>query len=272
MPVLKLFINLPIERKLLLVSAVPILALLVLSALTYKSVDTFSNDEDRLNHVYHVQSASAEYMRLVVDLETGFRGFVLTRQPKFLQPYKAAKSRVLSVGRSLKQMVHMNAEQHLLIEKAQELVQQLMEDKDRLIERVKAGHSEDALKYIETGKGRTLMLGIREDMARFDQREVDLLRQALASSSEDRSVLLGVVVGGGALALVLMILPLQLIARSITGPLVSLAKTVGSASAGTVPEVPVLARRDEIGDLTTGDARHEFPDSNPFGSSTAIGT
>ncbi len=250
MSLLKLFANLAIERKLLLVSAVPIIALLILSIVTYKSVETFSNDEDRLNHVYHVQSASAEYMRLVVDLETGFRGFVLTQQPQFLQPYKAAKSRVLSVGRSLLQMVKNNREQYLLVQKAQTLVQQLMADKDRLIDRLKQGYQQEAFNYIATEKGRALMLGVREDMARFDHREVELLSQALASSSEDRSTLLGVVVGGGALALILMILPIQLIARSITGPLTSLAKSVSSASAGTVPSVTVLNRRDEIGDLT----------------------
>lgn len=246
----KFFLDLPIERKLLLVSAVPILALLMLSFLTYKSVTMFSHDEDRLNHVYHVQSASAEYMRLVVDLETGFRGFVLTQQPQFLQPYRAAKARVLSVGRSLKQMVMGNREQANLIDEAQQLVEQLIADKDFLIEQVKAGHPEEAIDYITTGKGRALMLGIRENMARFDSREVELLREALASSAEDRSLLLGIVVGGGALALILMILPLHLIARSITGPLVALAKTVGSATGGVVPQVPVLERADEIGDLT----------------------
>ena len=247
---MKIFSNLAIERKLLLVSAVPIIALIILSIVTYQSVETFSNDEDRLNHVYHVQSASAEYMRLVVDLETGFRGFVLTKQPQFLQPYKAAKSRVLSVGRSLLQMVKNNHEQYLLVEKAQALVEKLMADKDRLIERVKEGHHKEAYDYIATETGRAIMLGIREDMARFDNREVELLSQALASSSKDRSILLGVVVGGGALALVLMILPIQLIARSITGPLTSLAKSVSSASSGTVPAVVVLDQKDEIGDLT----------------------
>ncbi|RMH37503.1 MAG: HAMP domain-containing protein, partial [Nitrospirae bacterium] len=246
----KLFLDLPIERKLLLVSAVPVLALLILSFLTYKSVTMFSHDEDRLNHVYHVQSASAEYMRLVVDLETGFRGFVLTQQLQFLQPYQAAKARVLSVGRSLKQMVANNQDQSRLIDTTQELVRQLMADKDYLIERVKSGHTEEALDYIMREKGRALMLGIRENMARFDRREVELLREALASSSQDRSILLSIVVGGGALALVLTILPLHLIARSITGPLAALAKSVGSASGGTVPQVPILDQRDEIGDLT----------------------
>ena len=245
-----LFLNLPLAKKLLLVSAVPMLAVLILSLLTYRSVETFSLDEDHLNEVYHIQSASAEFMRLVVDLETGFRGYVLTQQSQFLQPYQAAKQRVLALGNSLRQMVDNDSEQRLLVQSVQNNIALLMSDKDRLIERVKAGHPEEAEDYIEAEKGRLLMLAIREEMARFDRQEVEQLQEALASSSEDRSVLMGVIVGGGALALILMLLPLQLIARSITGPLTNLVKTVENFSGGTMPRVPVLDRQDEIGNLT----------------------
>lgn len=250
MSVTKFFLNLPIAQKLLFVSAVPILAVLILSLVTYKSVQTFSLDEDRLNDVYHVQQASAEFMRLVVDLETGFRGFVLTKGPQFLQPYQAAKQRVLQLGNSLKHMVQDVESQRKLMESVQVRVVKLMGDKDRLIERVKEGHTEEALDYIEAEKGRLLMLAIREEMAQFDQQEVGLLRQALESSSSDRSVLMSVVVGGGGVALILMLLPLHLIARSITGPLTTLVKTVERVSGKSIPDVPVLDRRDEIGDLT----------------------
>ncbi len=247
---LRLFTNLPIERKLLLVSVIPVLTLLVLSLVTYQSVQTFSHDEDRLNHAYEVQTTAAEYMRLVVDLETGFRGFVLTGQPQFLQPYLAAKKRVLSVGRSLSQMVEDHEAQRVIMGEVQGLVQRLMDDKDSLIARVKAGYAEEALHYIEAGKGRSLMAAIREQMSAFDRREQELLSAALLSSSLDRAFLISVILGGGTLALLLMVFAVHLIARSITGPLVALAKMVASASGGTVPEVPVLGRRDEIGGLT----------------------
>ena len=118
---IRLFTNLPIERKLLLVSLIPILTLGGLSLVTYNSVQTFAEDEDRLNHVYHVQTTAAEYLRLIVDLETGFRGFVLTQQPKFLQPYLEAKQRVLAVGQSLGYMVENYEEQRLVVEQAQHL-------------------------------------------------------------------------------------------------------------------------------------------------------
>lgn len=247
---IRLFTNLPIERKLLLVSLIPILTLGGLSLVTYTSVQTFAEDEDRLNHVYHVQTTAAEYLRLIVDLETGFRGFVLTQQPKFLRPYLAAKQRVLTVGQSLGYMVENYEEQRIVVEQAQHLVEQLMKDKDHLIEQVQQGNVADALHYIEEGKGRALMLAIREDIARFDRREGEVLGATLLRTSNDRSSLLSVIIMGGSLALLLMVLALRLLARSITGPLVTLVKTVENRMGGIVPEVEVLDRGDEIGDLT----------------------
>lgn len=250
MRIVKKFNDLPIEKKLLLVSLIPILALGVLSIVTFNSVQTFSHDEDRLNRVYHVQTTAAEYMRLIVDLETGFCGFVLTLQPKFLKPYHAAKQRVLQVGQALAQMVEGNTEQHAEILKTQSLVQTLMQDKDRLIERAKQGDPDEALQYIEAGTGRQLMLTIREEITKFDRREGEVLRETLERTSNDRSFLLSVIIGGGSLALIPMVLALRLLAQSITRPLVTLAKTVENRPGGTVPEVEALDRGDEIGDLT----------------------
>ncbi len=250
MRIFRRFNNLPIGKKLFLVSVIPILILAILSIVTFNSVQTFSRDEDRLNQVYHVQTTAADYLRLIVDLETGFRGFVLTLQPKFLNPYLAAKQRVLEVGRTLAQMVEHDREQHAEILKAQALVQTLMEEKDRLIEQARLGHPEQALQYIESGAGRRLMLSIREEIARFDKREGEVLRQTLERTSRDRGFLLSVIVGGGSLALIPMMLVLRLLAQSIAGPLVTLAKSVENRPDGTVPDVRVLDRGDEIGDLT----------------------
>jgi len=250
MRIFRHFNNLPIEKKLLLVACIPILALGLLSIVTFNSVQTFSEDEDRLNRVYHAQTTAAEYMRLIVDLETGFRGFVLTLQPKFLKPYHAAKQRVLQVGQTLAQMVKPDLDQHAEILKTQSLVQALMGDKDRLIERAKQGHPEEAVHYIEAGAGRQVMLAIREKMSIFDRREVEILRETLERTAKDRTYLVSVIIGGGSLALIPMVLMLRLLAQSIAGPLVNLAKTVENRPKGTIPEVQVLDRGDEIGDLT----------------------
>lgn len=247
---LVLFSNLPIERKLLLASVIPVLVLVLLSLVTYRSVRVFSDDEEQLTNIYLVQRKAAEYMRLAVDLETGFRGYVVTRQEPYLRPYLSAQDRILAVGDSLVEMVGDREVQRALMAQVQALIKRLIGEKDALIEAARAGHTAEAIHYMEEGRGRATMVAIRQQMHEFDRLEQEVLNEALARLGRDRSFMISVILGGGVLALVLMVFTLHVIARSIAVPLVNLAKTVGSASGGALPEVPVLERQDEIGDLT----------------------
>ena len=250
MRISRFFSNLPIERKFQFVAAVPILSILILSIGTYFSVKTFSRDESRLNHIYNVQSGAAEYMRLVVDLENGFRGFILTERQQFLQSYRVAKVRVESLGSSLLQMVERDETRRTLLKGVQQIVHQLIAERDQLLDEFQTGKTQDVIDHLESDAGQALMLTIREEMGRFDRLQVSLLRQALTISSKDRVFLMAVVVGGGCLALLFMIFPMLVIARSITGPIKDIANMVRTASGGHIPKVPAIDRNDEIGDLT----------------------
>jgi len=247
---LKLFSDLPIARKLLLASVIPVLTVILLSIVTYRSVENFSEDESELNTLYLSQRLAAEYLRLVVDLETGFRGFVITKHEKYLYPYRTAQDHIQAVGISLDEQVRRYDEQRAILSSVRTLVSQFTHEKEALIEAMKAGRQEEAKRYIEEGRGRMIMIQIREEMARFDRARQQTLNTLLSRLSQDRSTMLSVILGGGTLALCLMLLALHLIARSITGPLVSLAKVVSSSPAGMAPTVPVMDRKDEIGNLT----------------------
>jgi PAS domain S-box-containing protein len=247
---LSLYSNLPIERKLLLASVIPVLVLILLSLVTYRSVRVFSDDEEQLSNIYLVQRKAAEYMRLIVDLETGFRGYVLTQEEGYLNPYRSAQDRILAVGDMLVEMVGDREVQRTLMVQVQALVRRLMSEKDALIQALRAGDTAEVLQYMEQDSGRAIMVAIRQQMHQFDRLEQDMLMEALARLSLDRTLMTSVILGGGVLALVLMVFTLHIIARSIAAPLVILAKTVGSVSGGALPELPVLERQDEIGDLT----------------------
>ena len=100
-----LFNNLPIERKLLLTAVIPLLALILSSILTYRAVHTFAENEEQLDRVYLTQRTASEYMRLVLELNSGFRGFVLARQDGFLEPYRVAHDHIAHVGDTLEDLV-----------------------------------------------------------------------------------------------------------------------------------------------------------------------
>jgi PAS domain S-box-containing protein len=94
------------------------------------------------------------------------------------------------------------------------------------------------------------MQTVRDHMARFDRLEQEALNEALTDMARSRKSMVTRVLWGIALVFVLMVLALQLIARSITGPLIVLAKSVRSSD-GLIPaDVPVLSRQDELGELT----------------------
>jgi PAS domain S-box-containing protein len=242
--------NLPIARKLFLASVIPALTVLILSILTYRSVTTFSDDEGQLNDIYYSQRLASEYLRLIVDLETGFRGFVLTSQEHYLFPYRTAQDHVLNLGRTLEAQVSQYEDQQLLILSIQRLVRQFIEEKELLIDAVKAEHTSEARIYIEEGKGRSLMLRIRQDLGRFEHLAQAALNSKLAKIAQDRDEMLMTILGGGLFALISMMGTLHFIAHSITTPLERLAKAVVASDTNPVPRVPVMTRTDEIGNLS----------------------
>ncbi|HEU5202468.1 MAG TPA: ATP-binding protein [Nitrospira sp.] len=244
------FNNLPIARKLLLTALIPLAAFLVLGVETYRSLETLTEHEEQLDRVYVAQRAAAEYMRLIVDYETGFRGYVMTRQDAYLIPSRNAHQHLPSVEQVLLGLIRQHRAQYETIQTVQRLVKQLMDEKETLIQSVKKGKTAEALQYLEQGRGRDLMQTVRDHMARFDRLEQEALNEALTDMARSRKSMVTRVLWGIALVFVLMVLALQLIARSITGPLIVLAKSVRSSD-GLVPaDVPVLSRQDELGELT----------------------
>ncbi|HKC94395.1 MAG TPA: ATP-binding protein [Nitrospira sp.] len=244
------FNNLPIAWKLLLTAIIPLTAFVVLGVETYRSLETLTEHEEQLDRVYVAQRAAAEYMRLIVDYETGFRGYVMTRQDAYLIPSRNAHQHLPSVEQVLLGLIRPHRAQYETMQTVQRLVKQLMDEKENLIRSVKKGQTAEALDYLEEGRGRDLMQTVREHMARFDRLEQEALNDALANMARSRKSMVARFLWGIALVFVLMVLALQLIARSITGPLIGLAKSVRSSD-GLVPaDVPVLSRQDELGELT----------------------
>jgi PAS domain S-box-containing protein len=248
--IVRFFNNLPIERKLLLTSVIPLIALVLLTVLTYRGVRTFADDEEQLNRVYLTQRTASEYMRLVLELNSGFRGYAMTRQDGFLEPYRLAHDHIGNVGDQLEDLLRDHTPQAGIVREVQRLVKSLMREKDTLIQGARKGHSAEAIHYVEEGRGRALMLQIREHMTRFDHLEQAALNDALENMNEARTSMTSNILGGIILALALMMFALHLIARSITAPLVTLAKSVRSKSGFSPPNVAVLDRGDELGQLT----------------------
>lgn len=84
----------------------------VLSAVFFVSLITYLLSVIQwVEHTDRVINNANEAAKLTVDLETGMRGFLITGDEHFLDPYEVAKPRIISELRNLQQLVADNPEQ-----------------------------------------------------------------------------------------------------------------------------------------------------------------
>ncbi|MDX6628136.1 MAG: hypothetical protein QOH00_382 [Gaiellales bacterium] len=90
-----------------MVAASGLLALIVAAAfaLVLLAIADLRRFQNQTSHAQEVLTASNELERLLLDLETGQRGFILTGDGRFLQPWTVARERFPSRARALLQQV-----------------------------------------------------------------------------------------------------------------------------------------------------------------------
>jgi PAS domain S-box-containing protein len=246
--VARLFNNLPILHKLLLISTIPLVSLLLASILIYARVQIISQDEERLNNIFLIREATTQYMKLMVDMETGFRGYVLTEDAQDFKPYQEALKSLRGIEHNLEE--RLSADQLQKLKDAEVIVSRFVAEKEELVRDIQSGQKSLALQYLKEGRGRVLMADFRDWMAQLEKFEQQNASDEFAKMSLDYTSVLLAILGGGLFTFGLMLGALFLIARSIAIPLASLSKAVSASSGELCPVIPALDRKDEIGKLT----------------------
>jgi signal transduction histidine kinase/CHASE3 domain sensor protein len=191
-----------------------------------------------------------------VDIEDAFRGYLLTRQEKFLQPLLDAEPRVPPTADEIMRLVEGDRELAAALRHAAERLAALADSKHDLIRRLRAGREEEVLAYVRSGQGLALSDAVRQDLRVLED---TLDRRSQGYEGREAALVQRVFWGlllavAGSLALGLLYV--RLLSRSITGPLADLRRSVEALSASLSPRGGGLAgsgeRTDEIGALAGG--------------------
>ncbi|WP_295893804.1 CHASE3 domain-containing protein [uncultured Vibrio sp.] len=76
-----------IQKKLLTIFSIPVVLMVLVSMLVYTNTQSMVNDNQWVVHTQKAISRAQELMTLTVDMETGQRGFLVTGDEQFLEPY-----------------------------------------------------------------------------------------------------------------------------------------------------------------------------------------
>jgi CHASE3 domain sensor protein len=88
-------------RRILLASGVLVFLMGVVFSILILAIGSLRETSLLSQQSQEVLAVANTLERLVLDVETGQRGFVITREPRFLEPWDAARRRIPEVGREL---------------------------------------------------------------------------------------------------------------------------------------------------------------------------
>ncbi len=176
--------------------AIPVILLVLLAVTLLLEILTLTSSLKWVDHAEQIISNSRQLMRYMLDMETGLRGYHLTGDKAFLEPYEAAKTRVPEQQGLLLRLTAENPDQHRRFEEIQDLDSRWIAYAESLLKEP-SGRSL-SVKDFETGKA--LM-----DQIRSKQREILSVEEGLRDVRYRRSTVLGNIADGTAVGLSLLV-------------------------------------------------------------------
>ena len=139
------------------------------------------------------------------DEETGQRGYLLTGEDKYLEPYLEACGQVQTNLAGLKQLARANAPHERRLAAIEALVQDKEAELNQTIELRRSQGLPPALAVVKTDKGRILMDQIRGQVAEAQADLENVLQSQLAAKSANAGKTGQALLAGGVLAFLLLI-------------------------------------------------------------------
>lgn len=135
-----------------------------------------------IEHTDRVISSGNNIFRLVVDLETGMRGYLLSDDPTFLEPYQRALPTVQAQLDELKIQVSDNEVQLRRLERIESLHRSWREYAARMI--ALNQQNGDFMKHVRDGEGKDMIDAIRRDFNDFIALEQQQRAERSATASQ----------------------------------------------------------------------------------------
>jgi methyl-accepting chemotaxis protein len=219
------------------------LILLLVAASSYRTTFNLIENETWVAHTHEVRTTLNELLSQLKDAETGQRGYLLTGDDAYLQPYQSAIKQVRSLFETVKKLTTDNPNQQRRLATLLPLIDAKLAELQKTIDLRKAEGSDAALKIVTSNEGKALMDRIRAIVAEADQEETDLLAKRAAEAQDSARVPTTVTLWAGLLGILAVAVIGWLITKSLSNLISGTVGHVQSSSA----ELQAAATQQAIG-------------------------
>ena len=212
----------PAFQKGLAIGAGSLVAVLVLSAgLGYWNTAQLRENDAWVSHTNEVLDALESVLSTMKDAETGQRGYLITGEDQYLEPYNTALASIEKSVQQLKHLTEDNPRQHARIPLLEEQISAKLKELDRTIA-LRKKDPDAARQIVLTGEGKKVMDAIRSQVQEMQQEEQDLLVAREGQSRQSYlvavlTILCTVVLGLGMVGTIVYVLQRYLAERQEAG-------------------------------------------------------
>jgi len=100
-----------LKNKITLGSCAPIILVAIMGFVAYQSINSLLQTAGWVKHTHEVIEHAMTIEKLIVDMETGERGFLIAGKDEFLEPYNNGKAAMVKVIKETKELVSDNPKQ-----------------------------------------------------------------------------------------------------------------------------------------------------------------
>jgi methyl-accepting chemotaxis protein len=228
------------------------LALLVFGAVgivAYRSTVELVNSADSVTHSHKVKQALSDLLSKVKDAETGQRGFLLTGEESYLEPYTSAVKVIDRYLEDLRELTSDNRNQQNRFVRSPSLIAGKLAELGKTIALRRERGEHAAVEEVLTDRGKNLMDEIRQITAEMDEEENELLRQRDQKVKATSRFAISVTILGVLMVVVLVPAAGVITQRSITRPLADFMQFVGRVGEGDLTHQAKISSADELGEL-----------------------
>jgi len=245
--------NLPLRTKLLGSFGLVVLVLVALTSLAYQTTAANQRAADAVSHSLRVVGTAHETLTSMVDMETGYRGFLLTGREDFLEPYTEGGQ---TAEQNLAELTELTADNPDQLARWQELQERIADWKANVTEPgialrrdVTDGRrgTDDLSAWVASGIGKRRFDEMRRIFGEGITTEEQILTARQDTSAAARRRLYAELAIGTAAALGLALILALALTADVALPVGQFATSARRLANGDLDQRVRLKRDDEIG-------------------------
>jgi signal transduction histidine kinase/ActR/RegA family two-component response regulator len=206
-----------LERKVQISFAVGIACLAAIGYFSYASINQSQHDMNWVSHTDEVIASLHKTLSIATDAETGVRGFIITGDENYLEPYNLARRQFDTELSKVRKLTADNPQQQSRLDAFDFLLTKRLGILQEHVEARRQKGFAIAQKMVATGEGKRLHDQLRQSIAEMEAAELALLSERRPQAQRSVDLAKFIIVMGSGFALSMVLVAWYFIGRDFAG-------------------------------------------------------